>query len=548
MKIALVQINPIIGDFVYNSKKIIEYSRRAQKGGCGIVIFPEMVLSGYPPQDLLERDSFIESHDRALEDLCQKLPDIDVLLGCFERRSNARGKRLYNSAIVIRGGDIIHRARKQLLPSYDVFDETRYFEPGKFSEPYRVGELVFGVTVCEDIWVNHVKDYSLDPLMELDRFCAANAVQLDGIINISASPFQRFKETQKLEMFGELCRKYTLPLLYANQVGGQDSLLFDGRSVVMNGKGEVCGKAKGFEEDILIIDSSQWQARIEGKTVDDENPAIYRGLVMGVHDYVKKCGFSQAVIGLSGGIDSALTATIAVDALGAENVMGVALPSPYSSSASEEDARALADNLGCRFEVIEIKNLFQQFTKTLAPLFVGMEEDITEQNIQARIRGNLLMALSNKFGSLLLTTGNKSEMAVGYCTLYGDMSGGLAVISDVPKQLVYDLARYVNRDGERIPQRTITKPPTAELKPDQLDQDDLPPYDILDQVLEFHLEQGLGIRQIVEKGFDRTMVVDVLRRIRVNEYKRKQAPMGLKVTTKAFGYGRRYPNVQNFKE
>ncbi len=339
-----------------------------------------------------------------------------------------------------------------------------------------------------------------------------------------------------------------MPFLYCNQVGGQDSLLFDGRSLVMDKTGTIVAQALGFQEDCIIVDTQNWQGEMHGAPQISEQAAVYHGLVMGVADYVRKCHFSSVVLGLSGGIDSALTAAIAVEALGPENVLGVALPSPYSSQDSLEDAKKLAENLGCRFEVLPITDLFDCFRQSLEPFFAGLQEDVTEQNLQARIRGNLLMSLSNKFGHLLLTTGNKSEMAVGYCTLYGDMSGGLAVISDVPKQLVYQLAAYVNRSREIIPARIIEKAPTAELKHDQTDQDDLPPYDILDQVLELHLEDGLGGSEIIARGFDEQMVRDILRRVRINEYKRKQAPMGLKVTTKAFGFGRRYPNVQNFQE
>jgi len=392
-----------------------------------------------------------------------------------------------------------------------------------------------------------VKEYDIEPVDQLVALARGGGQKLDGIINISASPFQRNKEAIRKSIFQRLCHRYGMPFFYCNQVGGQDSLLFDGRSLVMDATGGVVAQALGFEEDMVVVDSQSWQGEVHDSLELSEQETVYRGLVMGVTDYVRKCHFSSVVLGLSGGIDSALTAAIAVDALGPENVLGVALPSPYSSPDSLEDARKLAENLGCRFEVLPISELFSCFRLSLEPLFKGLGEDLTEQNLQARIRGNLLMALSNKFGHLLLTTGNKSEMAVGYCTLYGDMSGGLAVISDVPKQLVYQLAAYVNKDKEIIPARIITKAPSAELKPDQTDQDDLPPYEVLDQVLELHLEEGLGGNEIVARGFDQSMVNDILRRVRINEYKRKQAPMGLKVTSKAFGFGRRYPNVQNYQ-
>jgi NAD+ synthase (glutamine-hydrolysing) len=547
VKIGLVQVNPIIGDFKYNCEKVLKWALDAQKRGCDLVIFPELVISGYPPQDLLERQSFIEDHNAALDELLSNLPDLDVMLGCFEKNPHEKGKPLYNSAIVVRKGEVVFRTRKQLLPTYDVFDESRYFEPGKSSEIYTLGDQNFGVTVCEDVWSETVSDYSVKPVASLVEKAETEGIVLDGIINISASPFQRNKEGIRKEIFTSFCDQYQVPFLYCNQVGGQDSLLFDGRSFVINSSGNICAQATGFTEDCIVVDTKTWKGDLAGAVELCEEEAVYNALVMGVKDYVSKCGFSSAVLGLSGGIDSALTAAIAADALGAENVIGVALPSPYSSSGSLEDAKQLADNIGCRFEVIPIAELFSTFSKNLSPLFEGLEEDVTEQNLQARIRGNLLMALSNKFGNLLLTTGNKSEMAVGYCTLYGDMSGGLAVISDVPKQLVYRLCEYRNRDKELIPRRTITKPPSAELKPDQTDQDDLPSYEILDEIVELHLENGEGIKQIVQRGFEKEIVEDILRRIRINEYKRKQAPMGLKVTSKAFGFGRRYPNVQNYR-
>jgi len=547
VKIGLVQLNPVIGDFEKNCRKICEWAEKAKNEGCSLVIFPELAVSGYPPQDLLERDVFLDSSDRALATLMRDLPRLDVMLGCIERRQSVRGKPLYNSAVVVRNKKIQFRARKRLLPSYDVFDETRYFEPGPASDIYELEGHHFCVTVCEDVWHHEVQYYEEKPVTDLFAAAAEKGVSVDAVINISASPFQRHKEKIRESLFKEICDEYNVPFLYCNQVGGQDSLLFDGHSLVMSGSGGIVAQAAGFKEDMIILDGLSSQGASSVPREHKSEGAVYDALVMGVRDYVTKCGFSSVVLGLSGGIDSAVTAAIAVDALGNKNVLGVALPSPYSSGDSLEDAEALVASLKCNFEVIPIEDLFAGFNKSLAPLFREMKEDITEQNIQARIRGNLLMALSNKFNHLLLTTGNKSEMAVGYCTLYGDMSGGLAVISDVPKQLVYQIAHYINRNGIIIPLRTITKAPTAELKPDQCDQDDLPPYEILDQVLELHLEGGKGVGEIVDCGFKESLVRDILRRVRINEYKRKQAPMGLKVTTKAFGYGRRYPNVQNFQ-
>ena len=548
MKIGLVQTNPVIGDFAVNCKNIVRMAHEAMERGCRLAVFPEMAVTGYPPQDLLERASFLDDHERAVAGLLRDFPAMDVMFGCIERRRGYPGKPLYNSVVVARDGAIVFKTRKQLLPSYDVFDETRYFEPGPRSDLYVLDGLTFGVTVCEDIWHDEVGLYRVDPVQDLFATAEQLKTTIDILINVSASPFQRGKEATRNTIFRSICSRFRVPFFYVNQVGGQDSLLFDGRSVAMDGKGTIVGKGAGFKEDLFVVDTDTWQGEIHCPIEEDEIAAVHDGLVMGVRDYVRKCGFRSVVLGLSGGIDSALTAVLAVQALEPENVMGVALPSPYSSSDSLEDAKALAGNLGCRFEVLPISDLFSTYRNSLHSLFAGMKEDITEQNLQARIRGNLLMALSNKFGSLLLTTGNKSEMAVGYCTLYGDMSGGLAVISDVPKQLVYELSRYVNRNGEVIPERSITKAPTAELKPDQYDQDDLPPYEMLDQILELHLEKGCSLESILSRGFDEKVVRDILRRIRINEYKRKQAPMGLKVTSKAFGYGRRYPNVQNYRE
>ncbi len=547
MKIALIQINPVIGDFAANCEKILSYVGRAHAAGCGLAILPELVVSGYPPLDLLERKSFLADHDAALGKLLDDLPPLPVVFGCIECRNDKPGKPLYNSVLVARDGEIVHRTRKQLLPAYDVFDENRYFEPGAPGELFHLDNLTCALTVCEDIWHHAIGDYRAEPLASLFKKAEAAGRDIDVIINVSASPFQRGKRSLRADIFSALIGQYHTPFIYVNQVGGQDSLIFDGGSLAYNAQGEVVAQARCFNEDMVFLDSGSWVGDIRPDVPDGEVALVHDALVMGVRDYVHKSGFTKVVLGLSGGIDSALTAALAVRALGAENVLGVALPSPYSSADSLEDARDLADRCGCRFEVLPITALFDSYRSSLSGIFAGMEEDVTEQNIQARIRGNLLMALSNKLGHLLLTTGNKSEMAVGYCTLYGDMSGGLAVISDVPKQLVYELARYINRGEEIIPSRILVKPPTAELRPDQCDQDDLPPYELLDTILEMYLEQGVGKDEIIARGFDKSIVEDIIRRIRINEYKRKQAPMGLKVTSKAFGFGRRLPNVQNYR-
>ena len=541
MKIALVQTNPIIGAFERNLRQIETWIEKAKQAGCELAVFPELTLCGYPPQDLLERASFLDAHDRALADLIKGLNGITCIIGALERRQGP-GKPLYNAAFVLERNKIAFRARKQLLPTYDVFDETRYFEPGTTSTvfPFQGGH--YGLTICEDIWWSS-ESYRANPLAGL----TTGPLVPDCLINISASPYYHGKLQVRQQVFGQMCRQNHLPLLYANQVGGQDGLIFDGHSMVMTPAGTLCKAAAGFAEDMLIVDSDDW-ATTGRVALEDSVADVEAALVLGVRDYLHKTGFRKAVLGLSGGIDSAVTAVIGCRALGPENVLCVAMPSPYTSQQSVDDARRLAENLGCGFEVIGISAAMEAYRASLAPLFAGLAEDATEQNIQARIRGNLLMALSNKFNRLLLSTGNKSEMAVGYCTLYGDMSGGLAVIADVPKGMVYALARLMNREREIIPERIITRPPTAELKPDQCDQDDLPPYDLLDAVLQAYLEEHKSIEEIVAGGVEAQLVRDIVRRINRNEYKRKQAPLGIKVTTKAFGPGRRYPVVQGFAE
>ncbi len=544
MKIALGQTNPLVGDFRGNSAKVLTALRQAREAGCALAVFPELALCGYPPQDLLERPAFVAAHDEALTALTAEVHGIGLILGVIERRQG-RGKPLYNSALLIEDGIRRHTARKRLLPSYDVFDERRYFEPGGPGLLVDFHGLRLALTVCEDIWSEGVPDYGCDPVAEL----LAQGDRPDCLINVSASPFHAGKQQIRRQVFGELCRRHRLPLLYVNQVGGQDSLLFDGRSMVLGADGLPRACAAAFREDLLLLDSSCWQQPPAAPPLEEApETEVFQALVMGVRDYLRKCGFSSAVLGLSGGIDSALTAVIACRALGPENVTALLLPSPYTSQASLDDARALAARLGCRCDAIPITSIFDSFRRELKPFAIGGERSVTEQNLQARVRGSLLMAWSNQHGQLLLTTGNKSELAVGYCTLYGDMNGGLAVIADVPKQMVYQLARWLNRQEELIPARIIERPPTAELAPGQCDQDDLPPYPVLDDILGAYLEERLPLSAIVARGHDPVLVRDVLRRIRLNEYKRKQAPPGLRVTTKAFGPGRRYPTVQHFVE
>jgi NAD+ synthetase len=542
VKIALVQINPVIGDFAYNVCRVTEAIQAAERAGCGLAVFPELTLCGYPPQDLLERPSFIHAHDLALDRLLASIADMAVVIGALEQRQGP-GKPLYNSALFLHRGRVAHRARKQLLPTYDVFDESRYFEPGDSGTAFSFRGLSLGLSVCEDIWHESMQ-YRIDPVASLTR----DNKDLDILVNISASPYYHGKLAERNHLFSFLCRSNELALLYVNQTGGQDSLVFDGHSVAMNSRGRVCAGAAGFSEDLVVIDSADLSGNCSGMRMPEDSISQVRdALVLGLRDYLHKTGFKQAVLGLSGGIDSAVTAVLAALALGPENLFCVALPSPYTSRMSIDDARDLAENLHCGFTEVPIAGAMEAYHEALHPLFKGLAEDVTEQNIQARIRGNLLMAMSNKFGSMLLSTGNKSEMAVGYCTLYGDMSGGLAVLADVPKVMVYELACLMNRKEEVIPERIITRPPTAELKPDQCDQDDLPSYDILDPILAAYLEEHQSVDEITDRGFDRQVVVDIVRRIRINEHKRKQAPLGIKVTSKAFGHGRRYPIVHGFK-
>ena len=544
MKCALIQLNPTIGDFKANGDKIMHWSLQAAEAGAELAIFPELALSGYPPQDYLEHPSFIEQQDQVLQRLVKEAP-LAILLGGVSRCQLGYGKPLHNSALLIDQGELLFSSHKKLLPTYDVFDESRYFQPGQSGQFCYFRGLGIGITICEDLFND--SDAFPEQLYEVDPIATLHDHdELDLLINIAASPFSMGKIAKRRQSFGLICRKYSTPLLYCNQVGGQDSILFDGSSMALDNQGRICGQAASFAEDMVLVDL-QKMGPLEDKPGTDEQAGV-EALVMGCRDYVHKCGFDQVVVGLSGGIDSALTCAIAVKALGADKVMGVGLPSPYSSPGSIDDARALAANLGIRFELLPIADIFAAVKGTLAPLFTGMAEDVTEQNMQARIRGLLLMALANKFNALLLTTGNKSELAVGYCTLYGDMNGALAVISDVPKTLVYKLSKELNQEGELIPAATITKPPSAELAPDQLDQDDLPPYDELDEILEKYLERRLPVYDIIKSGHEHSVVHDIIRRIRINEYKRKQAALGLKVTSKAFGVGRRFPTAERFKE
>lgn len=544
MKIALAQINPTVGDIAGNSVKISDYIQRAEKQGAKLVVFSELALIGYPPKDMLLKEQLINDNIAALEEVAGGCNGCAALVGFVCCHDGNTGKELYNAAALLNKGKTQAVYYKQLLPTYDVFDERRYFQPGKSQQVVSIGGMRLGLTICEDIWPtpeqNSRRLYDIDPFAELAR------AKVDAAINMSASPFVMDKHAFRCQMFSQQCRRYSLPLIYANQVGGNDELIFDGCSCVFDRNGQVIAQARDFEEDLLIVDlEAPWENRKE--QVKTGIGSVHDGLVLGLRDYVRKCNFQTVALGLSGGIDSAVTAALAVRALGKDKVVAVAMPSRYSTAGSITDAEHLAKNLGIQLLTIPIEKVHLAMEKTLQEHFRGLEPDITEENIQARIRCNILMALSNKFGHLLLTTGNKSELAVGYCTMYGDMAGGLAVISDVPKTMVYELARYINREKEVIPVSSITKPPSAELHPDQKDEDLLPPYNQLDKILQRYVEKNHSPDQIVEAGFDLETVRRIIDLIDRSEYKRRQAAPGLKVTSRAFGFGRRMPIAQNYR-
>ncbi len=543
MRIALAQINPTIGDFTHNTEKIMAATEKAIGLSCDLIVFSELVISGYPPRDLLEKKDFIEANLVHLQNMAKSIKRIGVICGFVDKNPNEKGNPLYNSAVLFDEGKILYQVHKRLLPTYDVFDERRYFEPGKECSSFFYKDCQIGLTICEDIWND--KDFFSRQLYPVDPVESMVDEGVNLLINISASPYHVGKREFKWDMFGEIAKKYKVPLLYVNQVGGNDSVLFDGISIAFDSKGRVAARARDFEEDIVIFDTDREKGDLHPISETDTE-SILNALIMGTRDYVRKCGFSRALIGLSGGIDSALTAYIAVQALGKENVVVIFMPSQYTLKENFEDTKGLVSNLGIKLFNVPIKGIFKNFLQDLSPLFNDVETEVTGQNIQARIRGIILMALSNKFGYLLLSTGNKSELAVGYCTLYGDMSGGLAVISDVPKTIMYLIARLINKEKDLIPERIIQKPPSAELKPDQLDQDDLPSYEVLDGILEAYVEDNKAVEEIIELGFEPSIVRDIISRVDRNEYKRHQAPPGLTVTTKSFGYGRRYPLAQRY--
>ena len=557
MKIALAQINPTVGDIAGNAKKILENIERAKSGGAEVVVFSELVLTGYPPKDLLLKSQFIDDNLAAIHEIASKVHGIEAIVGYAERTTLKIGRPLHNAVALLRDGKIASRHFKTLLPTYDVFDESRYFEPGVQQGAANIVQLrshdsiAAGLSICEDLWndeqmIPH-RLYHQNPIADLHSAGA----QL--LINTSASPFVTDKHAFRLKLFSSQVKQFGKPLVYVNQVGGNDELVFDGNSVAFDASGNVIAQAKDFEEDLLFVDMPMNSAdnkisasRIETPSTGIES--IRKALVMGLRDYCFKCGFKSVVMGLSGGIDSALTAVLAVQALGAQRVVGVAMPSRFSSDHSISDAKKLAANLKIPFHIIPISEVHDAYEHTLADVFKGTQRDVAEENLQARVRGGLLMALSNKFNHLTLTTGNKSELAVGYCTLYGDMCGGLAVISDVPKTTVYALSEHINLQAgyDLIPRNSITKPPSAELKPNQTDQDSLPEYDLLDAILYRYVEEEKGTAQIISEGFEAAVVQRIVKLVDRSEYKRRQAAPGLKVTSRAFGFGRRMPIAQNY--
>jgi len=547
MRIALAQINPTVGDLAGNVDRIVARARAASAAGAGIVAFPELSITGYPPRDLVEKPSFIEASEASLARLARETASLKVAIICgYVAHTHAEtGKHAFNSAAVIDRGDVIFKQSKMLLPTYDVFDEGRYFRPSERESLFMLGKVPVALTICEDAWNDRQfwkqRLYQRDPVEEL--FAAGGQV----LISINASPYNMGKRAVRREIFSSMARRYAKPVIYVNQVGGNDQLVFDGSSFALNAQGQVIASACSFAEDLVICDLDTGAGDIH-ENYSDECEASYEALVLGTRDYIRKCGFSRVLIGLSGGIDSSLVAAIAVEAVGAENVTGIGMPGPYSSEHSLKDAQEMAANLGIRFEVIPINGVYERFLEELAPVFAGRAPDVTEENLQSRLRGVTLMALSNKTGALVLTTGNKSELAVGYCTLYGDMCGGLAVISDVPKTLVYELSRLANkRLHNAIPENVFTKAPSAELRPDQKDTDSLPPYDVLDPILEAYIEQYMAPGQIADSlNLPLEMVKNIVNKVDRNEYKRQQAAPGLKVTTKAFGIGRRMPIAQRF--
>ena len=554
MKIGLLQLNPTVGDFAANRQRLLAACEKAAARGAEFLLAPELFLCGYPPRDLLQRADFIAANLAALEETAKQIGAIPLCVGFVDKNPERPGRALRNAAAVLQNGKIAWRTHKCLLPTYDVFDEDRYFEPARTIAPFEFNGRKLGITICEDIWND--EDFWPERLYRRDPVRELIAQDAQFILNLSASPWHDGKERMRLEMLRRIARDEKIPLAQVNAVGANDELIFDGHSVALDARGEVIAMGKGFAEEVFVAElenggASVPASRLVRSLAPPEFPPreqqLFSALSLGIRDYVRKCGFKSVLVGLSGGIDSALVAVLATDALGSDNVLGVSMPARYSSEGSLSDAAALAKNLGIRYEVLPIEPVFKSVEKQLAKVFAGIKPNEAEENVQSRLRGVTLMALSNKFGALVLTTGNKSEMAVGYCTLYGDMCGALAPLADVFKTDIYKIARWVNRDREIIPAASISKPPSAELRPNQTDQDSLPPYETLDRVLDAYIVQDLSRDEIIRRGFDAAMVSDVLNKINFSEYKRRQAAPGLKVSPRAFGMGRRIPVVQRFK-
>ena len=541
MKIGLLQIDLTVGDFPGNAWKIQQAYDRVVRAGAELVVAPELGLCGYPPRDLLNREDFVQAHDRALRGLAAKIGKVPLLLGGIEKVRGREGRPLHNVAFLLQQKKSRVVARKALLPTYDVFDEDRYFEPGGDSQPIRIGQARLGLPICEDIWNDEdvwpVRRYRRDPVRELTK------KGIDLLVNLSASPWNLDKEKTRYRLLREVAVRAKIPVVQVNAVGGNDELVFDGQSLVVGKKGGVLAQGAAFGEQSWVVDLAGGEKKPEWMSSEEQ---VYRALVLGTRDYLQKCGFGEVVLGLSGGIDSALTAVIAAEALGPDKVLGVAMPSRFSSEGSVKDAEALAKRLKIRYLQIPIEGPFQAMSASIAPARGGKTGGLTEENLQSRLRGVILMAISNDTGRLLLTTGNKSELAVGYCTLYGDMCGALAVIADVPKTMVYRVARWVNREREIIPASSIRKAPSAELRPNQTDQDSLPPYAELDRILESYVVHEGSIQAMAKKGISKKTAQEIVRKIDLSEYKRRQAAPGLKITTKAFGVGRRMPIAQKF--
>ncbi len=547
MKISLCQINTVMGDIAGNTAKIHAALKTAYKDRPDIAVFSELCVQGYPPNDLLEQKWFIDDSQSALDGLCdlsRHYAPTALLAGCALPATVPESKRLSNAALLIDNGAIVFRQDKSLLPTYDVFDERRYFDPARTVNVYEFRGERLGISICEDAW--NVPEWWPDAPYAVDPVALLAEKGATVFINISGSPFHLGKQAMRRAIIQNHARRHGVPFIYVNQVGGNDELIFDGNSLVFDKNGDCRAQLAGFEEAIRTVDTAALPT-LATPVDTDTLECVYKALCLGLKDYMHKCNFGKALVGLSGGVDSAVTCALAAAALGKENVTGVTMPSRYSSQGSIDDSRQLAANLGIRFKTIPIEPVYEAYLNSLTEHFKGRKPDIAEENIQARIRGTMLMSLSNKFGCLLLSTGNKSEIAVGYCTLYGDMNGGLNVISDLPKTMVYKLAEYINREKEIIPRATITKPPSAELRPNQTDQDTLPPYEILDPIIEMLVEKGNSIAQITAEGFEEKTVKWVAEAMRKAEYKRRQAAPGLKVTPKAFGIGRRFPLAANYK-